>query len=543
MTLEQAAPRSRRLARVGWHVAGLLTALVMAACGSGGGDPPVDPVTGKPYEVFGGGRACGVDGCGGDSADGSGVGSGGDGGDGAGGGLGEMRNVLVTVTKPDGTVLGSAALVDNLVSLYPGTYKGEIVLEFADDGTGNGAYYDEGRTVWVPLAGRKLHALIPSLTHHVSVNVLTETAYQWAVRNFPSTNFTAAQMTTANETIRAAFNLRVPAGYAVTDITNYSVAVSDKTTPGTLPNTHAGRLGTLFAAFPRTGLRRTATLTAPAIAFADQLLGDVLDDGIINNSNAVAAGSEAYGPDLPQVLAETVIEARAAYGSSEQPTPTSAPSTCFNTALFTVGTKWSLTYLDTDILRESTSTTDETAEATAIKAFLDADGNTVAARALEVKETFPDGSSVSNYFDPDITGGIKNYGALEIAAGVGTTWTVYSPAYINRMFLLGVDSTDVIDITATSVFIDINGKRTDIPTTTGRQSTYFVGYGDVTVPAGTFKNACHYTQPSTGGGEVHLWLTSSGQGILVLEQDFDSAGVLTFKSELTAGSVNGVPAR
>ncbi len=543
MTLEQATPRSRRFARAGWHLAGLLAALVMAACGSGGGDPPPG-VPGVDYQVFGGSRACGADGCGGDSGDGSGVGSGGDGGDGAGGGLGEMRNVKVTVTKPDGTVLGSANLVDNLVSLYPGNYKGAILLEFADDGSGSGAYFDEGLTTWVLLGSRKLHVMIPALTHHVSVNLLTEAAYQLALHNCDCSRPDVATMTAANEAVRVAFNERVPAGYKITDITNYSVAVSDKTTAGTLPNTHAGRLGTLFAAIPKAALRRTPGLPAPVLAFADQLLGDVLDDGVINNSNAVASGSEAYGPDLPQALSDAVGEARGLWGSSAQPAPNPAPTTCFNTALFTVGTRWSLSYLDTDILGETGPTAfDETAEVTAIKPFLDPDGKTVAASALEVTETFTDGSSVSNYFDPDLSAGIKSYGSLSIAVGAGSTRTVYTPPYTNRMFLLAPGETDSIDIIAASTFIDARGTRFDLPVTTATQSTTFVGYGDVTVPAGTFKNACHYTQPNSSQGLTHLWLTSSGQGILVLEEEFDAAGSLTFKSELTSGTVNGTPAR
>jgi len=532
------------LARAGLHLGGLVLAVAISACGgSSSGDPtPVPPPPpAVDYEMTSGGTACGGGGCGGDSADGSGVGSGADGGDGAGGGLGEMRNVKVTASKPDGSVLASANLKDNLVSLYPRAYKGPIVLEFADDGSGNGAYFDEAKSIWIPLAGKKLHALIPALTHHVSANVLTEAAYRWAQRTYETTNFTATQMTTANETIRTAFNLRVPTGYKISDITNYSVAVSDLTLAGALPNTHAGRLGTLFAAFPKTALRRTSTLPKPAIAFADHLLEDILDDGVINASVVIPVGEEAYGVDLPQVLSDTVTEARATWGDPSQPAPTSAPLTCFNTALFTVGTKWDLLYLDTDFSGDGgTSDFSETAEVTRLTPFTQAG----VASAIEVKDTFADGSFSLTYFDPDISGGLKNYGAIE-QTSLGSTVTVYSPPFTNRMFLLEPDSTDRLRILGTLTAFDPAGNPIGTPLAIDvTQSTTFVNYEDVTVPAGTFKNACHYTQPDAQtGGKSDFWLTSSGQGILVLSKDFDVNGNVLFQSELKAGSVNGTPAR
>ncbi|MFM2067958.1 MAG: hypothetical protein RLZZ584_2867, partial [Pseudomonadota bacterium] len=154
----------------------IAAACVLVSCGGGGGGgyggPPVVPVA-VEFEVLAGGGACNGD-CGGDSGDGGGVGSGADGGDGAGGGLGQMRHVRVLVRKPDGTALGSAVLQGNLVSLYPRTYKGAFILEFVDDGSGTGEYYDEARKAWVSLGGQKLHVLVPSLTHHVSANPLTE---------------------------------------------------------------------------------------------------------------------------------------------------------------------------------------------------------------------------------------------------------------------------------------------------------------------------------------------------------------------------------
>ena len=55
-------------------------------------------------------------------------------------------------------MLGSAALDNNLVSLYPRAYTGPIVLEFADDGSGNGAYYDESTKTWLKIGAASSRA-------------------------------------------------------------------------------------------------------------------------------------------------------------------------------------------------------------------------------------------------------------------------------------------------------------------------------------------------------------------------------------------------
>lgn len=543
MSLVQQAPRTARLAQVAWRLGGLVAALTISACG-GGGDSSPPPPSGPELEVFSGARACGAGGCGGDSADGSGVGSGGDGGDGAGGGLGAMQFVKVTVTKPDGTVLGSAVLEDNLVSVYPRRYTGPIVLEFADDGSGNGAYFDEGLRDWFKIGSAKFHVLVPALTHHVSANALTEAAYQWAVKTYGSSNLTAAQMTTANNKVRDAFNKRVPTEYHVTDATNYSVAVSDVTAPNSLPNTHAGRAGTLFAAFPRAALRRTSTLEAPVLAFIRQLVADMLDDDTINDSDATPDAEKAYGVDLPQVLNDAIIEAKAEYGSGEQPSPTPpAATTCFNADLFAVGTTWTLNYQDTDIAGEGgVSDFSQTLEVTRITDFPEAG----VASALEIRADSTvagTSSTVFNYFGPDISGGIVNYGSKSSTVN-GSTVTTYTPPYTERTLLLQPDSTDSVHVVGTTNVYDVSGTLVFRQPLDYIQSTYMVGYDTVTVPAGTFKNACHYSQPDgTTGGKTDFWLTSSGQGIVVLQIDYDANGGIAFKSELTSGNVNGVGAR
>ena len=76
-------------------------------------------------------------------------------------------------------VLGSAPLQGSMVSIYPGSFRGPLLLKLVD--TGGGQYWDESTRQWTSLQGVTLHAMLPSLTHHVSINPLTEAAYQYAL--------------------------------------------------------------------------------------------------------------------------------------------------------------------------------------------------------------------------------------------------------------------------------------------------------------------------------------------------------------------------
>ncbi len=541
MSLDIKAPRATRLEQVAWRLGGLVAALTISACGGGGGGTPAP--SGPDFEVFSGARACGAGGCGGDSADGSGVGSGGDGGDGAGGGLGEMQFVKVTVTKPDGTVLGSAALDSNLVSLYPRAYTGPIVLEFADDGSGNGAYYDESTKTWLKIGAAKFHVLVPALTHHVSVNPLTEAAYQWALNKYGSVAaLDAAKMTTANNAVRDAFNLRVPSQYRVTDITNYSVAVSDATAAGALPNTHAGRWSTLLASLPRAALHFNPGLRFPALAFMNQITNDLLDDDTVNASVVTAGDVVAYGADLPQAITEAVSSVISEWGSSEQPAPTSAPSTCFNIALFTVGTKWDLTYNEFPF-DSSATTSSFTAEVTRTTTFEGTPG------LLEVKitDTSPDanGGVSYAYYGTDFSNGVVNYGSLIPDPSTGGSFVVtYTPPYADRLSVLTLSETQAIDVTSTFFQRDSLGNIIGKPSTvTNPLTTTFVGYEDISTEGANYRQACRFESPNGNGGVDVTWFTSSGQGVPVKTQSTDANGRVTDSSELATGTVNGVPVK
>ena len=274
----------------------------------------------QEFRVVTGGDACGTLSCGGDSGDGSGVGSSAD-GDGAGPGLSAMRQVTVTAYKPDGKVLGSAALsADYLVSLYPVTYRGPFILKFADNGSGNGEYYDESKRAWIRLQGQVLHVMVPNLTHHVSANPISEAAYQWALKLYGSeAALTASAMQQANDLLLAQVNAKLPTAYQTNDITNYVTPISDTSGSGTLGNTWAGRYSAVMAALPIAGTRFNSSLASPALAFTNQLVEDLKDDGLFNISATVPAPSAAYDGAVASQLSAGICSAIAVWGSQALP--------------------------------------------------------------------------------------------------------------------------------------------------------------------------------------------------------------------------------
>lgn len=272
------------------------------------------------FTVVSGGAACGTGGCGGDSGDGSGVGTGDSGSASAGPGLSAMRNVRATVVKPNGQVLGSAEVgADFLVSLYPRAYTGPFIVEFADNGSGNGEYYDEALRQWLPLQGQRLRVMVPSLTHHISVNPMTEAAYQYAVQLAGGSQaaLTVTAMQQANATMLAQLNAKLPTAYQTNDITNFVIPIADGSGSGTLTNTWAGRYGAVMAALPIAGTLFDSSLGAPAIAFARQLAADLRDDSLFNASAPVTGA--AYDSLVAAQLNAGLCTAVSIWGSPALP--------------------------------------------------------------------------------------------------------------------------------------------------------------------------------------------------------------------------------
>lgn len=534
MTTDHPSPRLHRLL----GAAGLALTLALAACGGSDDDEAAGPKA--DFEMIAGADACGS-GCATDAGGGDGgVGGdgGGGGGDGAGGGLGEMRNVLVTARKPDGTVLASAKLKDNLVSIYDRQYKGAFILEYKDDGSGNGAYFDEAVQYWVPLGSTTLHVLVPRLTHHVSANPLSEAAYQLArQRHGASAALSAEQMTNANNTVRDAFNARVPLGYRTNDVTNYNVAVPNALFGSELPNTVAGRFGTLMAALPRAALRFNPALLSrkPAVVFMNQLVADILDDEVVNAS---AAPAEAYDVNLPEQLFDALLEARNAYAAGTQPVPQrAAANLCFNTALFTVGSRWDLTYREMNTDSSDSSFSTEVTRQTTFQG----------AAALEVAISVPEQQGVisRSYFGPDLTNGISFLGSLENTSAGQNAFvaarTVYTPPLLDDRYLLRPGQTTTLSSTLQTTLLDSAGQPVGEPITTQQsQRVTFVGYEDVEVVAGVFRNACKYETTDDANGTFETqWIISSGEGVPLRTQTVFFQQESSSDEQLVRGTVNG----
>lgn len=325
--------------RTGRTLLPLLMLAVLAACGGGGGSstassapPAATPPTGSggtqtttPSEflIQSGGSACGTStiGCSVDNGGGDGAG-GGDGSGGAGGSESAMRNVTVTAYKPDGSVLGSASLTNNLVSLYPNSYTGPFILRFVPQA--NGEYFDEAKRAWVSLGGTTLRVMVPSLTHHVSVNALTEAAYQMAIKApGGEAALTAATMTQFNNTVRDQFNAKVVAAYQTNDITNFATSLDDLSGFGTLPNTFAGRYAAMLAALPIAGSTFSdGALAAPALSYTAQIANDLVADSQLNDAGGAGYANSTYtAATLTPQLTSGVCSALSIWGSSSLPSP------------------------------------------------------------------------------------------------------------------------------------------------------------------------------------------------------------------------------
>ena len=220
------APRWRALVAAG------LAALMLAACGGGGGEGGGSTTGGNPVgDSSGGGGSPGGGSPGGGDPGGSGPGGGspgglepvfwgtvetlepntidfnagdgggsgpgasdggspggGDGGGvGAGGGLGKTLQVEIAVARTsDGASLGAAltGATSGLVRIKAEPGTAPVLLTMS--GTDAGSYFDEGRNAVVPYGPNEppLHALVTEFDQHLGVTALTEAAYRYAVNHF-----------------------------------------------------------------------------------------------------------------------------------------------------------------------------------------------------------------------------------------------------------------------------------------------------------------------------------------------------------------------
>ena len=385
--------------------------------------------------------------------------------------------------------------------------------------------------------------MVPVLTHHVSANVLTEVAYQWAQAHRGGAGLETV-MADANARVRDAFNQRLPAGWTLGDITDYATAVSDGTADGSLANTHAGRYAVVMAAQALMAHAFDTTQAAPARALIGQLLADLQDDGSFNGSSSPTVG---YDATLPQILGAALGSARHRWGGPSMPTvPSQFASLCVNPALYRPGAGWVLNYTATDAAGVVSAETD-TMSVTGLKAF---QGHASALEILRTVGTADATVTTASYIDPDISGGVVNFGSLATSVD-GTELTVFATPYTDRTILL--DPPD--DVSAVGIFGDSTVSQFDaagnlLAPPAARSFGYEMGLAQVpeqvSIGGGRSVGACHYTLYDRLAGLVlqrEDWVTTSGQGVLVKSIDYAPDRTVTRTRLLVDGFVNGEPVR
>jgi hypothetical protein len=294
-------------------VLSIMAAAVLSACGGGGsGDGSSTASTSSTsFRMEGGGGACG-NGCGGNGGGGSAAG-----GVGGGGGMSMMRNVTVSVSRPDGTLLGSAALKDGLVSIFPNSELGPMIVTFTPD-KGKGEYFDEAKRDWVSLDDVILHVLMPKLNANFSANPFTEAAYRYALKQVKgdAKQLDASKMQAANDYIKDEFNTRLSDSFKITDITILPTFIDETKGLAALNANSAGRLGVVLSgmSFAAQSFSRNK-LASPALAYMKQLVADIEDDDKINIS--VKPAELAYDATLNATLQAANQQVAATFGSAD----------------------------------------------------------------------------------------------------------------------------------------------------------------------------------------------------------------------------------
>ena len=235
------------------------------------------------------------------------------------------------------------------------------------------------------------------------------------------------------------------------------------------------------------------------------------------------------------------------------PTPTPpapgpvAAGNCLNAALFSVGTTWTLTYQSSGALVGSNQSTNTLTRQTVFEGV----------NALEVSSTIDTQysapvasvSSTSNksYLSgPDAGGVITMVGNTAEVTSMGFTAsikTVYTPAWQDRRWTLAAGESFTANITSATT-TTMPGLPVTPPavTTQSMQTVKFVGFEDVTVPAGTFAGACKF-ETTVDGATSTEWITASGQGVAVRSHHPATMTQGAVTLELGSGTVNGAPVR
>lgn len=220
--------------------------------------------------------------------------------------LGQISNAKVTVYKSDGsTLLGSGEIGANgQVGINFSGYSGPVVIEVAGDA--DAQYFDEASATLVSFpAGQKLRAMAPTANGSFAVSILTELAYQGAVKQnlLP---LDANEIVQLNEKVRLAL---IP---EVADLLTPPTLFNAGSSSGSLGNNDAGKYALKLAALAKLGSGQAA----PALAVMQAMVAD-LADGDIDGKDGANNSINAPYSDFNSEFTTAITTMANNYGSSD----------------------------------------------------------------------------------------------------------------------------------------------------------------------------------------------------------------------------------
>jgi hypothetical protein len=231
-------------------------------------------------------------------------------------------------------------------------------------------------------------------------------------------------------------------------------------------------------------------------------------------------------------------------GMPEPPPVVESAAACFSPAAYEIGARASLAY---------TVSGDQAGSYTSNEELV---GQTLFNGVMALERVIALESTVSAPFQAQVSMLVKHYSSAPSVTKVITEYGDVSEAWVNGIpvritsiarppyedpswtLTKGQSYTAQITIDETS---EVAGVPQAPTTMTGVQTITFLGYETVSVPAGTFVNACKWQTSATVEGVTTTgtqWVTASGQGVTVktFSSDDFSGSVMT---QLTSGTVNG----
>ncbi|MBI3898511.1 MAG: hypothetical protein HY308_09475 [Gammaproteobacteria bacterium] len=271
----------------------------LTACG-GGDSAPVQCVVSVTSGFIGNIEATYPEGKGGPGLGHDGDGDGGNSA-GVGGGLGKTLGASVLVTRiVDGSVVGEARTDDKNGLVTLNTCGSAEPLLVTLKGAPGAKYYDEGKNAFVDFgADEVLHALVNDLSENIGVSPFTEAAYRYAINNYvvdPAqvrngsirlketgdvTNLAIDKIITANNTVLAALNSKLPRAYHLQSLKALPTPIQRDSGTDSVPTSNYGRAAVVTGGFVRMAAQFQLDANLPALQATKQLARD-LTDGNIN---------------------------------------------------------------------------------------------------------------------------------------------------------------------------------------------------------------------------------------------------------------------